>query len=162
MLERIVASSVVVLLLFVSALGAACELSCGFAPDKSDCHTPQAQAQDSALATVKMSRADMPGMAMPEVADSLSSKDELVSSGSQGIPVHAALVDMNTCERQSCDQAQATAGQANCSALHCGRIWAAAGYSYSNILQATFYDARDDVTARSPEIQSPLTISLRI
>jgi hypothetical protein len=163
MVRQILSSSMVVLMLCASALGAACDLSCGFAPDRSDCHTQQAQTQDSAPTTMKMGNIDMPGMAMPGMASSSSTDREMVSNRSQGMPAHAALVEMNTCARQSCDQAQTSAGQANrFAATHCDVISGIVGFSYSNTLQATFRDARDDVAPRNPEIQRPLSISLRI
>jgi hypothetical protein len=153
----------VALMLCASALGAACDLSCGFAPDRSDCHTQQAQPQDLAPTTMKMGDMNMPGMATPEMASSSSTDQVIVFGASQGMPAHAALVDMNTCERQSCDQDQASAGQANRSAAtHCDVICRILGFSYSRSLQATFRDARDDAAPRNPEIQRPLNISLRV
>jgi hypothetical protein len=161
MMKRILASSIVALLLSLTALGAACELSCGFASDRSGCHTQHAQASDSAPTTMKIDNMDMSGMAMPDVAD--STDQEMFSSPLQAPPAHADLIDMNVCERQPCDQAQATAGRANpVAATHCGGSWAAAGSSYSNLLASNVHDARDDVAPRGLKIHSPLTISLRI
>src|SRR4029077_17014783 len=130
MLKSILASSIVTLMLSVSAFGTACELACGFAPKNSDCHTEQAQAQDSPT-TMKMSDMDVPGMGMPDMAGRSSNSLEMVSSARREDPAHATLVDMNSCERQSCDQAQATVAQANCSpTAHCDANWAIEGSSY--------------------------------
>jgi len=160
-MNHIVASLMMALVLSASALGLACDLSCGFAPDKSDCHTSQAQGQESAPATVKMG--DMPGMAMPQIGGSTLSKDEMVSSAAQGMPVHPSLVDMNTCERHPCDQGQLAAAQANRSTTtHCDVNIAIAGFSYPSAFQASFHNARDDLAPRNPTLQSPPAISLRI
>ena len=45
MIRRIFAGSIVALLLSVSSLAAACDLSCAFASMNSDCHSQQAESK---------------------------------------------------------------------------------------------------------------------
>jgi hypothetical protein len=147
-----------VLLLCVSSLAAACDLSCEFAQLQSDCHSPQMALQESAPDEMTMA-----GMTVPEMASAGSTNQQMVSATSQAMPAHAAPADMGSCERQSCDQAQALASKATRpTAAHVDTIWAVTGFSHFDSPQNAFHDARDGTAPVSPVIHSPLRISLRI
>ena len=77
MIRRIFAGSIVALLLSVSSLAAACDLSCAFASMNSDCHSQQTESQDSASGGMNMDGMAMAGMTMPEMAS---------SEGQQAVP----------------------------------------------------------------------------
>ena len=146
------------LLLCVSSLAAACDLSCGFALFRSDCHSPQMAAGESGPSGMTMA-----GMAMPEVAGDISTDQQVVSPAPQAMPTHAVLVDMGACERQSCDQAQALASKANHSAAtQFETISTVAGFSHIDSLRASFHEARGDIAPLSPVGHSPLSVNLRI
>src|ERR1700674_4609123 len=113
MIRRIFAGSIVAILLSASSMAAACDLSCGFASMKSDCHARQAEPQDSSSGDMNMSGMSMAGMTMPEMSSHDSIDQQMVSAPSRTMPVHAAVVDMGACERQSCDQAPVLAVKAN-------------------------------------------------
>src|SRR5258708_687552 len=102
MIRRIFAGSIVALLLSVSSLAAACDVSCAFASMTSDCHAQQTEAQKSPSGQMKMD-----GMAMPKMSGGDSMNQQMVSGPPRTMPLHAAVVDMGACERQSCDQAPA-------------------------------------------------------
>src|ERR1700688_5031749 len=108
MIRRIFLGSIVRLLLSVSSLAAACDLSCAFASMTSDCHAKQTEAQNSPSGQMKMD-----GMAMPEMSGGDSMNQQMVSGPSRSMPLHATFVDMGTCERQSCDQAPVLDVRAN-------------------------------------------------
>src|SRR6266851_5362222 len=68
MIKRIFVGSIVALLLSVSSLAAACDVSCAFASRNSDCHLDQSESQDSTPGGMKMDGMAMDGMTMPEMA----------------------------------------------------------------------------------------------
>ena len=159
-MNRIFAGTLVALMLCVSSLGVACDLSCGFPTDGSNCHTQQAQTHDSALPNMKMG--DMAGTAMPEMDDASSPHQEVISNSSHAMAAHAALIDMNACERQSCNQEQ-TAAQSNRSAVrNFDTTSPVAGFFQLNNREAIFHATWDGVALHHFEIHSPLNISLRI
>jgi hypothetical protein len=152
-IKRIFAGSLTALLLCVSSLAAACDLSCGFAQLESDCHSPRIAVKESMPAE----------MAMPEMAGASSTNQQMFLHSSQAIPAHAALVDVGACERQSCDQAQALAAKGNHStAAPLDTIRAVGGFSRIHSAQTAFHDARDDLAPLGPASHSPLSVSLRI
>jgi len=146
------------LLLFVSSLAAACDLSCGFALFRSDCHSPQMAADESLRPEMAMA-----GMAMPEMAGDSSANQPMLSSAPQSMAGHAVLADMGACMRQSCDQAQALASKANHSTA--GRfetVSIIAGFFHTENLRAAFHEARGGISPLTPIVHSPLDVSLRI
>ena len=150
--------SLVALLLFVSSLAAARDLSCGFALFRSDCHSPQMAAEKS-----QRSEMAMAGMAMPEMAGDSSTNQPRVSSAPQAMPAHAVLADMGACERQSCDQAQALASKADHStAAQFDTISTHAESPSMESLQTALHETRDDIPLFSPFVDSLLDVSLRI
>jgi len=68
MIKRVFVGSIVALLLSVSSLAAACDVSCAFASMNSDCHSDRAESQDSTPGGMKMDGMAMDGMTMPEMA----------------------------------------------------------------------------------------------
>src|ERR1700688_1049738 len=96
MIRRIFAGSIVALLLSVSSLAAACDLSCAFASMASDCHAEQTEAQNLSSGQMKMD-----GMAMSEMSGVDSMNQPMVSGPPRTMPIHAKVLDMGTCERQS-------------------------------------------------------------
>jgi hypothetical protein len=156
--RRILAGTLAALLLCVSSLAAACDLSCGFALFRSDCHSPQMAAEKSQRPEMAMA-----GMAMPEMAGDSSTNQPKVSSAPQAMPAHAGLADMGACARQPCDQAQALAFKANYSAAgQFETVSTIAGFSHTESLQTAFHEARADIARFSPVVHSPLDVSLRI
>jgi hypothetical protein len=157
-IRRIFAVSLVGLLLFVSSMAAACDLSCGFALFRSDCHSPEMAATDSGASDMTMA-----GMRMAERADEDSTDQQIASSPQQAMPAHAVLADMGACERQSCDQAQALASKANHSTTtQLDGMSTIAGSSRIDNLQGVFHDARGGIARISPVVHSPLAVTLRI
>jgi hypothetical protein len=159
-MKHVFAFSLIMLMLSVSSLAAACDLSCGFASSWADCHTAWKEAQDSTPDAASMGVMGMPGMVM---ASTVSADQETVSNAPQGLLEHAGLVDMSTCERQSCDQAQASAAQANrLTASHYDSILTIAGFPRVDNSQTSFRHARDDVASNRAHIRGPFGVSLRI
>jgi hypothetical protein len=157
-IRRISAGSLVVLLLCVSSYAAACDLSCGFALFRSDCHSPEMAAADSGASDMRMA-----GMKMPEIAGEGFTNQRIVSAASPAIPTHALLADMGLCERQSCDQAQALASKADhYTAAQFDTISTVAESPYTESLRITFHESRDDSPPFSPFVYGPLDVSLRI
>ena len=156
--RRILTVSLVALLLFVSSLAAACDLSCGFALFGSDCHSPEMASTDSAASDMTMA-----GMRMAERADENSPDRQIGFSPRQGMPAHAVLAEMGACERQSCDQAQALASKAGHStAAHFDSISTDAESPSMESLQAAIHESFDDTPLFSPFVNSSLDVSLRI
>ena len=151
--RRIFAGTLAALLLCVSSFAAACDLSCGFALFRSDCHSPEMAATDSGASD----------MTMAERADENSTEQQIVSSPDQAMPAHAVLADMGACERQSCDQAQALASKADHStAAQFDTISTHAESLSMESLQTALYETRDDIPLFSPFVDSLLDVSLRI
>jgi hypothetical protein len=156
--RRVFASTLVALLLCVSSLAAACDLSCGFALFRSDCHSLQIAADETQRAGMTMA-----GMAMPEMAGQSSTNQRLASSAPQAMPIHAVLADMGACERQSCDQTQVLASKANhTTAAQFETVSAAAGFFHVGSLQAALHEARDGIVPLSPVVHGSLDVRLRL
>ena len=157
-IRRIFAGTLAALLLCVSSFAAACDLSCGFALFRSDCHSPQIAAEESQRPEMAMA-----GMAMPEIAGWSSTNQPMVSSAPQSMPGHAVLAEMGACMRQSCDQAQALASKANHStAGQFETVSTIAGFFQTENLRAAFHEARGGIAPLTPIVHVPLDVSLRL
>jgi hypothetical protein len=161
MIRRIFAGSLVALLLSVSSLSAACDLSCAFAAMSSDCHVEQTAAQDSPSAGMSMNGMSMAGMTMPEMA---SNEDQQTFSAiSQTRAGHASIGEMGPCERQACDNGATVTVKASRSvAPQLLSILAVSETPRAVIAHPHFHDARDDVARYRPLDGSPYLLSLRI
>ena len=158
MIRRLFAGSIVALLLAVSSLAAPCDLSCAFAPRKSDCHAQQTEAQNSPSGDMNMAGMNMAGMSGGE-----SMNQQLVSAPSPTLPVHAGVVDMGTCERQSCDPAPVPAVKANHPATATSDlVCTLAGFPGIGSLQTASHDARNDLARVAQVVHAPLSVSLRV
>jgi hypothetical protein len=160
-ITRIVAGSVVALLLAVTSVAAACDLSCAFALGDSDCHSGESASQSSTDLRMAMDGMDMAGMAMPGMAyaDEQASKPE-VSPARAG---HPSIGDMGPCERQSCDKSSfvsVKASRAGVAPLH--SILVFAEIAFAGAAPELIRGARDDVAFNRPLGESPLLLSLRI
>jgi hypothetical protein len=149
-IRRILAGTLVALLLCVSSLAAACDLSCGFALFRSDCHSPQMAGGESDSPDMTMA-----GTAMAEMAaDTSAIQQPVIAHG---------LVDMGACARQSCDQAQALASKVNHpTPAQFETISIVAGFPSLESLRVAFHQARDGIAPISPIAYSCLDTSLRI
>jgi hypothetical protein len=157
-IRGIFAVSLVALLLSVSSLAAACDLSCGFALFQSDCHLPGMAAKDSGASDMTMA-----GMRMAEKAGENSTDQQMGSSPQQAMPAHAVVADMGACERRSCDQAQALASKADHSAAaQFDTISRVAEFLSMDSLLAAFHECRNDIPLFSPFVYSSRDVSLRI
>jgi hypothetical protein len=151
--RRISAGALVMLLLCVSSYAAACDLSCGFALFRSDCHSPEMAAADSGASDMRMT----------EIADEGSTNQRMVRLPPQSMPAHAVLADMGACERQSCDQGQALASRADhINAAQFNTISTVAESSDTESLRVAFHEDRENIPPFSPFVYSPLDVSLRI
>lgn len=161
MFRRIFAVSIVALLLSVSTLAAACDLSCAFTAMSWDCHTEQTEDQYSAPGGASMDGMSMAGMTMPEMG--YGEVQQAVSGNSRTKASHASIGEMGPCERQACDNDSAVAVKASRSVapqLH--SILVAAETSRGVVASAYFHDARDDIAHYRPLDGSPLQLSLRV
>ncbi len=163
MIRRIFAGSVVAILLWASSLAAACDLSCAFVSISSDCHSEQTNHQDSTPGGMKMDGMAMTGMTMPEMSNDDSINQQMVSAQSRQMPLHAAVVDMGTCERQTCDQTPVLAAKANHpAAATCDAVRALTGFPRIDSLRTASHDARDDLARLTPDVRGPLRVTLRV
>jgi hypothetical protein len=162
-IKRAVAGSVVTLLLAVTSMAAACDLSCTFGFADSDCHAGGQPAPDSMASAIDMRGMDMPQMSMPGVGQEQASP--VASRVSQTKAAHPSIGDMGPCERQSC-------GGSSFVATSAGRSNAAGVSSVPAIAQnlsvvvaaQILHGAREDISrpAPYPYQASPLSIILRI
>jgi hypothetical protein len=162
-LKRMLAGSIVVLMLLVSSMAAACDLSCGFAKARADCHSVRMNTLESAAADMEMSDTGMSGMAMPPES-SATIPDQGAASFTFHIEMHDALIgEMGPCERQSCNEYGAYISK---STRHDASQFRAALTVVSlprmALLQTSFYDLRDGVATFSPGDGVPLRMTLRI
>jgi hypothetical protein len=163
--KRTIAGSIAALLLAVTSMAAACDLSCAFAMASSDCHASESTTASAgsadAMAGMDMSGMDMSGMAMPGVSDSATSPS--ISEMSPAKAAHPSIGDMGPCERQSCDKGSfvfAKAGRSGTGRIN--SILPAAKNASDVAAPRIFYGARDD-GARFPSFKaSPLSTILRI
>jgi hypothetical protein len=161
MIRRIFAGSIVLLLLSVSPIAVACDLSCAFAPMNSDCHSRQTRLQASPSSEMNMAGMSMAGMTMPETAGGENSRSVFAMAG--GMRNHPRVGEMGLCERQSCDNGPAVSASANLSVdfrFH-------SSPAFMGILRATnasthFLDTRDDIAFHRRRAASPFHPTLRI
>jgi hypothetical protein len=161
MIRRIFAGSIGALLLSVTSLAAACDVSCAFASMSSDCHAVQAESQDSAPGGVTMDGMAMAGMTMPEMAN---------SEGQQAVPAisrlkasHASIGEMGPCEKQSCDNGSAIFAKTTRSGdSHFHFSLASNETPHAGGGLTLIPDARDDLATYQVRDGSPLPLSLRI
>jgi hypothetical protein len=157
-IRRIFEGALVVLVLCVSSLAAACDLSCGFALFGSDCHSPKMAAADSGHPEMTMV-----GMTMSEMAGENSTIRPMVFHAPQAMRAHAALSDLGACERQPCDQGQALASKANHSAAaQFDTVSIITGSAHTENLRAAFHESHDDIPLFNLVVHSPFDVSLRI
>jgi hypothetical protein len=161
MMRRIFAGSIIVLLLSVSALAAACDLSCAFAQLQSDCDSTQAitQTKGQEFGTTDVT---MPDMTMPGMDDAGSGNQPLASAPAEPKAAHEVIGEMGPCERQACAQSPAIATQANHLAAHVDADRTIAGFSNLEYPQASFHDARDAIVLHNPDFYNPASMSLRV
>lgn len=96
-MKRLLAGLITALLLLAPSLAAACDISCSFPQNSSDCHGEQAPAQASGLADMAMN-----GMAMPDMAEGNAGNRPTVSGASHAAASHPLVGTMGQCERKSC------------------------------------------------------------
>ena len=105
----------------------------------------------------------MTGMTMPEMSNDGSINQQMVSAPSRTMPVHAAVVDMDTCERQACDQIPVLAAKANHpAAAACDAVRALNGFPRIDNLRTASQDARDDLARLTQVVRGPLRVTLRV
>ena len=161
MIRRIFAGSIVALLLSVSSLAAACDVSCAFASMNSDCHSEQTESRESAPGGMKMDGMAMAGMTMPEMAG--GEDQQTVSAATRANIGHASIGEMGPCEKQTCDNSSAVSAKTSRSGdSHFHSILAVTETPRADIAPLFFHDARDDVASHCPSDGSPLQLSLRI
>ena len=161
MLKRAFASSLVGLLLSVSALAAACDIRCSFPSSKSDCHSRQTAYPNPSSDEMNMSAMDMAGMAMPATAR--AGTPQSVSAIRNETSSHPSIGEMGPCERQACDENSFVSAKRN--------LFKAPRFNFVAPLQAIrpatgvsahAHDARDDVASFPLRDASPPNRSLRI
>lgn len=164
--RRIFAGSIVALMLSVSPLAAACDLSCAFASMDSDCHAQRAETRDAAssgmhMDGMHMDGMDMDGMTMPGMAHSPEQKAG--SAISAVMPNHPSIGEMGPCEKQSCDGDSTVSAKAKRSfAEQHDLILATIEIPRARSAPPTLRGARDDIAAHRIHDASPLLRILRI
>jgi hypothetical protein len=160
-IKRILAGSIVALLMSVSALAAACDLSCAFASMSSDCHSGQSQTLNSESRGMKMDGMAMAGMAMPQMAS--SAEQQSVSATDHTSNSHPSIGDMGPCERQSCNGETAIAARASHSVPSSFQLAAVVAVARCvDLSPPDFHDARQHLAADFSRSASPFPLSLRI
>lgn len=160
-MKRTVAGTIVALLVAVTSMAAACDLSCAFGMAESDCHSDGARAQTSMESAMDMSGMDMSGMIMPGMASYQS--QPLDSTMSRTDATHPSIGDMGPCERQSCDRGSFVAtksGRSNNAVVSC--IGPVAADSVDVAFAQSLHSARDDISQGRPFHASLLALVLRI
>ncbi len=161
MIKSLFASSMVALLLSVSALAAACDINCSFASMNSDCHSQQTILQDSPSSTMNMSGMNMAGMTLPKTAN--GGDPQSVSPMAEKASGHPTIGEMGPCEEQACDTSSAISTRTSrCEApqFHC--VPAFIGTPRVTGASPHFHDAREDVAFSFFPDMSPLNHTLRI
>jgi hypothetical protein len=160
-IKRAVAGSVVMLLLAVTSMAAACDLSCTFAFANSACHGSGEPAQDSMASAMDMGGMDIAQMSMPGLEQEQASPS--ASEVSQTKAAHPSIGDMGPCERQSCDGSSFVATSAGRSNAARVSLLPAIAQNLSSVVAAQIlHGARDDISRPAPYPASPLTLILRI
>jgi hypothetical protein len=159
--KKAVAGSIIALLLVVTSVAAACDVSCAFGLASADCHSGDAPSGSSMSAAMDMGGMDMSEMVMPGVNQGqIKAPNAGISRTSAP---HPSIGDMGPCERQSCDKASFVfvKGQRSesCSAPS---ISLRAAITITGISWQVFRDARDDVVPFSSFTANAPTLTLRI
>jgi hypothetical protein len=160
-IKRIFAGSIVALLLSVTSLAAACDVSCAFASMNSDCHSQQMESQGSAPGGTTMDGMAMDGMKMPEMA---GGEDQQSVSPERGPKAgHPLIGEMGPCEKQACSDGSAVSAKTpRFVDSHVHSILVICEISHADIARPFFHDTRDDAAPFRALDGSPLHLSLRI
>jgi hypothetical protein len=160
-IQRIFAASIAALLLSVSPLAAACDLSCAFAAMNSDCHIQKGETQDSATGGMRMDGMSMDGMTMSEMSHRQDQQEDFASSGAMAN--HPSISGMGPCEKRSCDSATGVSAKANRPfAPQLDPVFAAHENPRADGASPIFHDAWVDIAVHPFGYESPLHLSLRI
>src|SRR5579863_7228351 len=162
MIKRIFAGSIVALLLSMSPLAAACDLSCALPSLNSDCHSEQTKPQDPSSGDMKMDGMAMDRMTMPETAQ--GENQPAASASSAAKASHLSIGKMGPCERQACDGDAGVSAKASRSAdshFH-STLVAIPGTLSSDCAPPLFHDARVEIATQLVCDGSPLHFALRI
>lgn len=161
-IRRTFATSIVALLLAVSPLAVACDLSCAFSSMESDCHSPQLDSRDLPSVGTNTDGMNMAGMDMPETPSELSESGD--STVSPAHVAHPSIGDMGPCEKQACDGGSAVFAKSfRLGDLHSQLHFVATRADGAEAALGLFRVARDEITA--PQLSaggSPLPLNLRI
>jgi hypothetical protein len=112
---------------------------------------------------MNMNGMSMAGMTLPEMNGGESVNQQVVPAPSRKMPVHAAIMDMGACERQSCDQVPVLAVKANhAAAAKSDAVCAFTGFPHIVSLQIAFHDARDGLARLDHVVHDPLLVTLRV
>lgn len=161
MIKRILAVSIVAILLSVSSLAAACDLSCTFASMKSDCHSQKNDTRDSMAGGMNMDGMAMAGMTMPEMDG--GEAPLMLSPISRTRTGHPSIGEMGPCERQTCGNSSADSAKTSRSPdSHFNSVSAITETLHTNFASPLIHDARDDVGTSPVRDRSFLHLSLRI
>jgi hypothetical protein len=161
-IRRISVGLVAALMLSVSSMAAACDLSCSFARQRSDCHAQEAKHVTLADSSMPIDDLAMAGMAMPEMTGG-GEVQAAVSAKLQPRAAHPSIGQMRPCERQSCDNGSAvSAGTARTATPQFHLILAPIEALLAARASPIFHDARDGIATPFPRDGSPLLLSLRI
>ncbi len=160
-IRSIFAGLIAAVMLSVSSMAAACDLSCSFAQRRTDCHAHGVKNHSSAASSMRMDDMAMDGMVMPDVA---AGEDQMAALAKpEPRAGHPSIGEMGPCERQSCDSSSAVSARA---ARTAGPQFHLVLAPSRGLLAAraspVFHDARDDVATRVPRDEGPLSLSLRI
>ena len=160
-IRRIFAGSIVALLLLVSSLAAACDVSCAFASMNSDCQSVQTESQKSAPGEMKMDGMAMAGTTMPELAGGEDQQTDF--SAALANIGHPSIGEMGPCEKQACDDNSAVSAKTSSSIdSHIHSILVVTETLLAAGALTSFHDARDDISPYRVRDRSPLPLSLRI
>jgi hypothetical protein len=161
MIRRIFTGSIVALLLAVSSLAAACDVSCAFASMNSDCHSVQTESQNSAHGGMKMDGMTMPGMTMPETGN--GEGQQAISAAAPVNASHPSIGALGPCEKQACNDNSGVSAKTSSSIdSHFHSILVATETLLAAGALTSFHDARDDISTYQFRDRSPLPLSLRI
>jgi hypothetical protein len=155
------AGSIVALLLSVSSLSAACDVSCAFASMNSNCHSQQTESQDSAAVGMKMDGMSMAGTTMPEMA---SGENQQMHFAAARVNIgHPSIGEMGPCEKQACDDSSAVSAKTSNfidSRFH--TIFAVTETARADGALTLIRDVLNDIAKYHDRDGSPLHLSLRI
>lgn len=159
-IRRIFASSIAAVLLLVTPLAVACDLSCAFSFMESDCHATQTRSGVTASAGMSMDGMEMSGMDMPETPSQMAqSPDSVVSPGHAA---HPSIGDMGPCEKQACDSSAVATKSSRSGDSHFQVLLVATRTHGAEVAPVLFRSARDEVTTRFSYSGPSLRLNLRI